>query len=65
MRLLLGMILGALLVVGVAYIVDSRVDGVEQRRMVNWDVVGQRVDELTTDLQTMWHDFTRQITGPP
>jgi hypothetical protein len=65
MRLLLGMILGALLVVGVAYIVDSRVDGVEQRRMVNGDVVGQRVDELTTDLQTMWHDFTRQITGPP
>jgi hypothetical protein len=65
MRLLLGMILGALLMVGVAYIVDSRADGVEQRRMVNWDVVGQRVDELTTDLQTMWHDFTRQITGPP
>jgi hypothetical protein len=33
--------------------------------MVNWDVVGQRVDQLTADLQVMWHDFTRQITGPP
>jgi hypothetical protein len=28
-------------------------------------VVGQRADELTTNLQAMWHDFTRQITGPP
>jgi len=65
MRLLLGMIFGALLTVGGAYIVDSRADGVEQRRMVNWDVVGQRADELTTNLQTLWHDFTRQITGPP
>ena len=65
MRLLLGMIFGALLTVAGAYIVDSRADGVEQRRMVNWDVVGQRADELTTNLQTLWHDFTRQITGPP
>jgi hypothetical protein len=65
MRLLLGLILGALFTVGGAYILDSRADGVEQRRMVNWDVVGQRVDELTANLQILWHDFTRQITGPP
>jgi hypothetical protein len=65
MRLLLGLILGALLTVGGAYILDSRADGVTQRRMVNWDVVGQRVDELTANLQVMWNDFTRQITGPP
>ena len=65
MRLLLGLILGALFTVGGAYILDSRADVVEQRRMVNWDVVGQRVDELTANLQVLWHDFTRQITGPP
>jgi hypothetical protein len=65
MRLLLGLILGALFTVGGAYILDSRADGVEQRRMVNWDVVGQRADELTANLQVLWHDFTRQITGPP
>src|SRR4029078_4636429 len=81
MRLLLGLILGALFTVGGAYILDSRADGgesrrlvnldvvvqraCEQRRMVNWDVFGQRVDELTANLQVLWHDFTRQITGPP
>ena len=65
MRLFLGMIFGALLTIVGVYIADSRADGVAQRRMVNWDVVGQRVNELTTELQTMWHDFTRQMTGPP
>jgi hypothetical protein len=33
--------------------------------MVNWSVVGEKLDELTVDLQRVWHDFTRQITGPP
>ena len=65
MRLLLGIIFGALITIGGVYVVDSRADGVERRRMVNWDVVGQRLNELTTDLQTRWHDFTRQMTGPP
>jgi hypothetical protein len=65
MRLFLGMIFGALLTIGTVYVADSRTDGVVQRRMVNWDVVGQRVNDLTTEMQTMWHDFTRQMTGPP
>jgi hypothetical protein len=65
MRLFLGMIFGALLTIAGVYVADSRADGVEGRRMVNWDVVGQRLDELTTEMQTIWHDFTRQITGPP
>jgi hypothetical protein len=65
MRLLLGLILGALFTIGGAYVLDSRADGVEQRRMVNWDVVGQRMDQLTAELQVLWNNFTRQITGPP
>jgi hypothetical protein len=65
MRLFLGLIFGALLTIGGVYVADSSADGVERRRMVNWDVVGQRLDELTTDLQVIWHDFTRQMTGPP
>jgi hypothetical protein len=65
MRLFLGIIFGALLTIGGVYVADSRADGVEQRRMVNWDVVGQRVNDLTTEMQTIWHDFTRQMTGPP
>lgn len=65
MRLLFGMILGALLTVAAAYIADSRTDPLQGNRMVNWNVVGERVGELTTDLRRVWRDFTRQITGPP
>ena len=65
MKFLFGMIVGALLTVLGTYIVDSRSATVEQRRMVNWDVVGQRLDTLTADAQSVWDDFTREITGPP
>ena len=65
MKFLLGMIVGALLTVLGTYIADSRSATVEQRRMVNWDVVGQKLDTLTADAQSVWNDFTREITGPP
>jgi hypothetical protein len=65
MRFLLGVIIGALLTIGGAYIADSRTDPLQGTRMVNWTVVGERVDELTADLQKMWANFTRQMTGPP
>jgi hypothetical protein len=65
MRFLLGVIVGALITIGTAYIVDARSDPLQGTRMVNWNVVGERVAELTADLRTVWADFTRQITGPP
>ncbi len=65
MRLLFGIILGALLTVGAAYIADSQSDPLQGGRMVNWDVVGEKVSALTVDLRRMWGDFTRKITGPP
>jgi len=65
MRFVLGMVVGALITVGAAYIADSKSDPLQGTRMVNWTVVGERVDELTADLQKVWGDFTRQITGPP
>jgi len=65
MRLLLGIILGALLTVGAAYIADSQSDASQGGRMVNWDVVGEKVGVLTVDLRRVWSDFTRKITGPP
>jgi hypothetical protein len=65
MRFLLGVIVGALLTVAGAYIADSRSDPLQGTRMVNWTVVGERVDELTAGLQKKWNNFTRQITGPP
>ncbi len=65
MRFLLGVIVGVLLTVGVAYVADSRADPLQGGRMVNWTVVGEKLNELTADLQTVWENFTRQITGPP
>ncbi|MGI8852713.1 MAG: hypothetical protein ACR2GC_05365 [Methyloceanibacter sp.] len=65
MNFLFGMIVGALLTVLGTYIADSRSATVEQRRIVNWDVVGQRLDTLTADAQSVWNDFTREMTGPP
>lgn len=65
MRLLFGMIIGALLTIGGVYVVDSRADPLHGGRMVNWNVVGEKLSDLTVDLHRIWDDFTRQITGPP
>lgn len=65
MRLLLGILIGVVLTIIVVYFVDLGADGVEQRHIVNWDVVGERLNALTADLQRVWADFTREITGPP
>jgi hypothetical protein len=59
------MIFGALLTVAAAYVADSGADPLQGGRMVNWNVVGQKLGELTADLRTVWDDFTRQMTGPP
>ena len=64
MRLLTGILVGALLLVVIVYIVDMQADGIVERRMVNWDVVGERLSEMTSGLQAIWSDFTREITGP-
>ena len=70
MRFILGLIIGSLLTIAGVYFVDSRAkpsaEGVEaERPMVNWEVVGKKVDELTADAQSTWNDFTREMTGPP
>ena len=64
MRLFIGIILGALLTIIGIYIVDLGADGAKQRQMVNWDVVGERLNNLTAGAQTVWADFTREMTGP-
>jgi hypothetical protein len=64
MRLLLGIVLGVFLTIIVVYIVDLGADGVGQRHMVNWDVVGEKLSHLTAGLQAVWADFTREMTGP-
>ena len=62
MRLLLGMILGAALTIGAAYVTDtaSKPAGgsADARPMVNWDVVGRNVDSLTTTIKQGWAKLT-------
>jgi hypothetical protein len=62
MRLILGMILGAALTVGVAYVSDTatkpNTPGADARPMVNWDVVGRNVDALTTMIKQGWNKLT-------
>jgi hypothetical protein len=61
MRLLLGMILGAALTIGTAYVIDtSKPSGssTDARPMVNWDVVGRNVDSLTTTVKQGWAKLT-------
>ena len=65
MRFLTGFILGALLTIVGVYIVDLQAEGEQPQRMVNWDVVGERVNGLTAGAQAMWADFTSEMTGPP
>jgi hypothetical protein len=61
MRLLLGIILGALLTIGGAYLYDSHnaaqaidTPAVAQRPMVNWDVVGVKWQHLTERARSEW-----------
>lgn len=58
MRLILGIIIGAALTVGGAYVADA-VAGAEAKPMVNWDVVAKNVDGVTTGARSAW----KRITG--
>jgi len=74
MRMLLGMILGALLTIGGAYIYDSGHGTVAagdtttgsatttaSRPMVNWDVVGVKWHELTEGARHQWNRVTANV----
>jgi hypothetical protein len=55
MRLILGMLLGAALTIGGAYVADSMSGGSPTARpMVNWDVVSKNVDGLTEFVRESW-----------
>lgn len=69
MRVFLGMILGALLTVGVAYYSDSmRTSSVasgpsatENRPMVNWDVVQSNWNIVKEQAQQGWADLRARV----
>ena len=64
MRLLLGIILGVILTIGVAYLSDASTSGpsnattqtsAEQRPMVNWDVVSSNWHHLSVGVRSTWN----------
>jgi len=62
MRLLLGIILGAILTIGGAYLYDSHnalsaanATAAIQRPLVNWDVVNTKWDRLTERARAEWN----------
>lgn len=57
MRFFLGIVIGAILVIGVAYIHDASIDPARDptsRAMVNWDVVSESLRGLSGWLQDQW-----------
>jgi FMN-dependent NADH-azoreductase len=63
MRFLVGLIFGVALTVIAAFVMDQREQQVE-KRVVNWDVVNEKVGAATKDAQEVWSDFTSELTGP-
>jgi hypothetical protein len=52
MRLIFGMIIGCALTLGAAYVADAKSPN---KPMVNWDVVAERWDTVTTLAQDGWN----------
>jgi hypothetical protein len=73
MRLLLGIILGAALTIGGAYIYDRSTAGVAStefpttaaRPMVNWDVVSVKWHGLTQGAKQQWDRMTANVPSGP
>ncbi len=73
MRVLFGLILGVALTVGVAFISDTRATGpatttgsesaVDQRQMVNWDVVGENMRIARERLHAAWTKLSQRVAS--
>jgi hypothetical protein len=54
MRFIFGLILGCLLTVGGAYVVDTMSSPAAGGKMVNWDVVAKNLDSVTALAKEGW-----------
>ncbi len=54
MRILLGILIGCALTVGGVYIADHTTTEGSARPMVNWDVVGKNVQDLSAFARDSW-----------
>jgi hypothetical protein len=70
MRVLFGILIGALLTIGGAYISDSWSTGpasatttVEHRPMVNWDVVGENFRVVRERANEAWNRLSHKLSS--
>ncbi len=65
MRVLFGMILGALLTVLAAYAYDANrgAEAGQQSRMVNWDVVSQNWQAAKNRVQREWTQLSARLNS--
>jgi len=68
MRFVLGIVVGILLTIGLAYLSDASISpstnasaqtAREQRPMVNWDVVDREWQSLTSGVRNAWHKLAK------
>lgn len=67
MRFILGMIVGAILVIGAAYVHDAAIDPERTptaRPMVNWPVVSEDLRGINNWFHDQWDWLSRQIHRP-
>jgi hypothetical protein len=67
MRFLLGLVFGALLTVGIAFVSDTWTapagNQVERRAMVNWDVVGDNLRSVRQHAHEMWSRLSNKVSS--
>jgi hypothetical protein len=74
MRVLFGIVLGAILTVGTAFIADTWATGpatttgsassaVEHRNMVNWDLVGDNMRIVRQRARETWTRLSHKVTS--
>jgi hypothetical protein len=61
MRLIFGIIIGCLLTVGGAYVIDT-VSPVGAKQMVNWDVAATNFDSVTAFARKGWKKISGSAT---
>ena len=61
MRFLFGLIFGALITVGAAYVHDTAVRSPEQPAIVNWTALDSTLKVVREDVTTGWEKLSRSV----
>ena len=61
MRFLLGLIFGALMTVGAAYVHDSAIRSADQPAIVNWTALDTTLKVVREDVTAGWERLSRSV----